>query len=129
MLLFGALGVYLTFFSGSSNQFDSQTTAYRIEPNETHEKSKNFKKTKSNNNIYKNHPRVSNLMHLINENSKDIINKKTFYRNSIIKIMEDKDREPYKKLFKIAEYLNYYKEKNYPNNIIIIGNNSNIDEY
>ena len=37
MLLFGALGVYLTFFSGSSNQFDSQTTAYRIEPNETHD--------------------------------------------------------------------------------------------
>ena len=110
------------------NMMDYSKNIKLYEPNETHEKSKNFKKTKSNNNIYKNHPRVSNLMHLIDENSKDIINKKTFNRNSIIKIMEDKDREPYKKLFKIAEYLNYYKEKNYPNNIIIIGNNSNIDD-
>ena len=110
------------------NMMDYSNNIKLYEPNEMHEKSKNFKKTKSNNNIYKSGRSENNLMHLIDKNSKDIINKKTFNRNSIFKNLENKDRESYKKIFKIAEYLNYYRNKNYQNNIIIIGNNSNIDD-
>ena len=32
--IFGILGVYMTFFAGNISKFDSQTKAYRIEPNE-----------------------------------------------------------------------------------------------
>ena len=110
------------------NMMDYSKNIKLYEPKEINEKSKYFKKTKSNNNICKNGLSENNLIHIMDRNSKDIVNKKTFNRNSIIKNIENKDKEPYKKLFEIAEYLNYYRKKNYPNNIIIIGNNSNIDD-
>lgn len=34
VLVFGTLGIYLTFFSGNTNKYDSKTKAYRIDPNE-----------------------------------------------------------------------------------------------
>ena len=34
ILIFGAAGVYLTFIVGDTNKYDSQTKAYRIDPNE-----------------------------------------------------------------------------------------------
>ena len=45
------------------------------------------------------------------------------YKNNEEK--EEKDREPYKKLFKIAEYLNFYQNKNEENYISIINNEIN----
>lgn len=36
ILIFGAAGVYLTFIVGDTNKYDSQTKAYRIDPNETY---------------------------------------------------------------------------------------------
>lgn len=35
--VFGILGIYLTFFAGDTNQFDSQTKAYRIDANESYD--------------------------------------------------------------------------------------------
>jgi hypothetical protein len=50
------------------------------------------------------------------------------YRNKKNKIREEiEDREPYKKLFKIAEYLAYYQNKN-ENNIFNVINNEIRDE-
>ena len=37
ILLFGAIGVYLTFFAGNVDKYDSQTKAYRIDPNENYD--------------------------------------------------------------------------------------------
>ena len=36
-LLFGAIGVYLTFVSGNVNRYDSQTIAHRIEVDEQYD--------------------------------------------------------------------------------------------
>ena len=53
-IIFGVLGVYLTFFAGNTDKYDSQTSAYKIEPNERFEhiinpnKNKKSKKTKNN---------------------------------------------------------------------------------
>lgn len=35
--LFGVLGIYLTFIAGTTNKYDSQTEAYRIDPNERYD--------------------------------------------------------------------------------------------
>ena len=35
--IFGIVGVYLTFFSGNIDKYDSQTVAYKIEPNEKYD--------------------------------------------------------------------------------------------
>ena len=35
--IFGVLGVYLTFFAGNINRYDSQTKAYEINPNESYD--------------------------------------------------------------------------------------------
>ncbi len=35
--IFGVLGVYLTFFAGNINRYDSQTKAYEIDPNESYD--------------------------------------------------------------------------------------------
>lgn len=35
--IFGVLGVYLTFFAGNTDKYDSQTKAYRISPNESYD--------------------------------------------------------------------------------------------
>lgn len=35
ILIFGLLGIYLTFIASSTNKFDSKTEAYQISPNET----------------------------------------------------------------------------------------------
>ena len=37
VLIFGGLGVYLTFMAGNTNKYDSQTKAYRIYPNESYD--------------------------------------------------------------------------------------------
>ena len=42
-----------------------------------------------------------------------------------IKTEKGKDNEPYIKLFKIAEYLNYYRSKLETNNVIFVNNNDN----
>ena len=36
ILIFGGLGIYLTFISGNMDKFDSQTKAYRIDPNRSY---------------------------------------------------------------------------------------------
>ena len=36
-IVFGVLGVYLTFFAGNTDKYDSQTSAYKIEPNERYD--------------------------------------------------------------------------------------------
>lgn len=36
-IVFGVLGVYLTFFAGNTDKYDSQTSAYKIEPNESYD--------------------------------------------------------------------------------------------
>ena len=35
--IFGIVGVYLTFFAGNTDKYDSQTKAYRISPNESYD--------------------------------------------------------------------------------------------
>lgn len=37
IILFGAIGVYLVFFHNASNKYDSKTTAYKIDENETYD--------------------------------------------------------------------------------------------
>ena len=58
-----------------------------------------------------------------NSNQTNKFNKKNYIDNS-----DEKDNEPYKKLFQIAEYLYYYRTKLKNNNIIVINNNSISDE-
>ena len=48
--------------------------------------------------------------------------------NNKKKTLENKENEPYIRLFKISEYLNYYRNKVEPNNILIIRNNTITDE-
>ena len=99
------------------------------EPNKTYKKSNNMKKTKTNTNVDKNIHSDNNLLRFIDRYTKDNKNRKSNNHNSIIiKKIDDKGKDPYKKLFKIAEYLNYFRNVNYSNNVKIIDNNSNIDE-
>ncbi len=37
ILIFGTIGIYLTFIVGNTNKYDSQTRAYKIDPNENYD--------------------------------------------------------------------------------------------
>lgn len=37
VVLFGGIGIYLTFIAGNTNKYDSQTRAYKIDPNENYD--------------------------------------------------------------------------------------------
>ena len=63
-----------------------------------------------------------NFISIENENKNSENLKKNNQKNE-----REKENEPYIKLFKIAEYLNYYRSKLETNNIIFI-NNNNFDE-
>ena len=78
---------------------------------------------------------VNDEDHLISEEDylnsnldKDSNKKIKFNIKKCIDNSDEKDNEPYKKLFQISEYLYYYRTKLKNNNIIIINNNSIIDE-
>ena len=60
------------------------------------------------------------------KNSKIISN--NAIKTDINKKIDNYNNEIYKKLFKIGEYIDYYRNKLQPNNIIIIGNNNSIIE-
>ena len=60
------------------------------------------------------------------KNSKSISN--NAIKTDINKNIDNYNNEIYKKLFKIGEYIDYYRNKLQPNNIIIIGNNNSIIE-
>ena len=66
-----------------------------------------------------------NFLSIENLNKNTDSNKKENQNN--LKNEREKENEPYIKLFKIAEYLNYYRSKLETNNIIII-NNDNFEE-
>ena len=65
---------------------------------------------------------------LMNMNINSLENNNINDKNIKNKSLVDKENEPYVKLFKISEFLNYYRKKVEPNNILIIGNNSIIDD-
>ena len=80
----------------------------------------NLKRDKNNNDIKNNNNEI-----LISEIKEEKNNNADIKQNKIKE--EEEDREPYKKLFKISEYLDYYKNK-IENNYIHIVNNEIKDE-
>ena len=42
VVLFGGIGIYLTFIAGNTNKYDSQTRAYKIDPNESYDSDNNI---------------------------------------------------------------------------------------
>lgn len=42
VVLFGGIGIYLTFIAGNTNKYDSQTRAYKINPNESYDSDNNI---------------------------------------------------------------------------------------
>ena len=91
-------------------------------------KNQSMNKNKLNLNKNKYDEKKENLKNLISENDK---NSKDISNNSLKADKNKKisnNNELYKKLFQIGEYIDYYRNKLQPNNIIIIGNNNSIND-
>ena len=100
------------------NMMDFSNNIKLNEPDTNKIKKKNYKS------FYKSHSE-ENLFSSI-KTTKDTKNKILNKKDN--KNSEEKENEPYKNLFKIAEYLYYYRNKNESANIFIIDNNSIINE-
>ena len=96
----------------------------KIDKKET--KINKLKKNRFNTTRLSEEKNTSSIGKIMNKDSleNNIINDKNIKNKNLV----DKENEPYVKLFKISEFLNYYRKKVEPNNILIIGNNSIIDE-
>ena len=84
----------------------------------------------NNKNVYLSRLSEENLISTISNSNlnKDTLDKNENNDNNIKnKALEEIENEPYKKLFKVSEYLFYHRSKLDHNNILIIGKNNTIN--
>ena len=91
-----------------------------VKVNEPNNMKSMLTKKETTKSIKKNFSSIENLNKNTDSNKKE-------NQNTNLKNEREKENEPYIKLFKIAEYLNYYRSKLETNNIIFI-NNDNLEE-